>query len=75
MKSSKELMTEEFVKLYDKVFDEQGNVRTCGREACKDLIRFCQSYADGSSNICFGNEKTGFMKVQEIKHLKEQLVG
>lgn len=51
---------------YNKVFDAQGNVRACGREACIALIEECQKI---ESYIYFGDVKTGRMQVEAIKQL------
>lgn len=51
-------------KLYVEVFDENGNVRLCGREKCKELIMVCQlKWPD----IDFGDITSGFMNVDNIK--------
>lgn len=50
-------------ELYNRVFDENGNVRLCGREACEELI-----YAlEEQTGIECGNEDTGMMDTEQIK--------
>jgi hypothetical protein len=49
---------------YKKVFDEDGEIRLCGREACKDLIMACE---EKYAQIDFGNTQTGMMNVENIK--------
>lgn len=50
---------------YDKVFDEHGNIRPCGREVCIKLIEACSEDED---MIYFGNSTTGEMEVETIKN-------
>ena len=50
--------------LYKIVFDENGEVRACGRENCKKLIKACMElYPD----VDFGNPETGMMNIEKIK--------
>lgn len=51
---------------YERVFDENGNVKACGREACKDLISACEQL---KPDVDFGNKDTGVMNVENIKKL------
>jgi hypothetical protein len=51
---------------YEKVFDENGNIKACGRDACKDLIREC---TNKWPDIDFGNADTGMMNVENIKKM------
>ena len=55
---------DEIKKAYDEVFDEDGNVRLCGREKCRNLIRLL---SDEYLGIYFGDEESGMMQVQNIK--------
>jgi hypothetical protein len=48
------------------VFDEDGNIKVCGREACKALIRECE---DRCPDIDFGDSETGMMNVENIKKM------
>lgn len=50
--------------LYNAVFDTTNKVRSCGREACIELIKCCKE-AEPSTD--FGNAETGFMQVDNIK--------
>lgn len=59
---------EEFLKLYEKVFNENNNIKICGRQNCINLIEAAQKI---EPNIDFGNVKTGFMNTQNLKNLKE----
>ncbi len=51
---------------YNEVFDAQGNIRACGREACIALIEECKKV---ESYIYFGDVKTGHMQIEAIKQL------
>ena len=54
---------------FDEVFEPDGNIRSCGREACKKLITIMQEQFPG---VDFGNLETGCMNVENIKryHVK-----
>lgn len=51
-------------KLYDEVFDENGNNRLTGRAKCQELIKMCQSI---NPTIDFGNEETGMTNPENIR--------
>ena len=48
---------------YNAVFDENGKVKACGRDACSRLINLMRKYT--SKNV--GNENTGILEVDTIK--------
>ena len=50
---------------YNVVFDEDGNVKACGRKACSKLIELCEMATNGQMD--FGNKETGMMNVELIK--------
>lgn len=50
---------------YQIVFDEDGNVKTCGRKNCSKLIELCEMATNGQMD--FGNKETGIMNVELIK--------
>jgi hypothetical protein len=52
--------------LYNTVFDDHGNVKACGRDACKKLISACQKE---NPMIDFGNLETGMMNISNIQRL------
>ena len=56
-------------ELYDKCFDEQGNIKQCGRQNCINLILACQKI--GGRN--YGDIETGYMNVDAIKHLMKEV--
>ena len=49
--------------LYDNVFNTDGSIKPCGRDACKALIIRMKLL----SNEDVGNEDTGFMNVRVLK--------
>lgn len=51
--------------LYEKVFDENGNVTLCGRENCVELINICEQL---SGEVC-GNKTRGYMYTDKIKEV------
>ena len=61
---------EKILKLYGMVFDENGEIRVCGREKCKSLIYACRNL---DPNTYFGDTTYGFMEVDAIKDLWEKL--
>lgn len=50
--------------LYKGVFDENGNIKVCGRDKCISLIKKLHEI-DKSTD--YGNVETGFMHIQNIK--------
>ena len=59
-------------ELYDKAFDEDGNVRLCGRDVCIELIT--QMTVFFGSGINFGDVATGYMNVGNVKKYYEMLM-
>ena len=60
-----------FINQYNKVFDEQGNVKACGREACMDLINMCKVQEPSTD---FGNPLTGMMNVENIQKFRKKSI-
>lgn len=58
-------------ELFEVVFDKDGNIKSCGREACKKLILACEKIKPG---VDFGNSENGFMNVENIKALYNESV-
>lgn len=63
-------MEKVFVKLYTEVFDEKGSIKACGRVKCMELIKTAVEL-DGKTK--YGNLKTGFMNVDNLKALYESI--
>lgn len=57
------------IEQYNKVFDENGNVKACGREECMNLINMCK-VEDPLTD--FGNPLTGMMNIENIKAFRKQ---
>lgn len=62
---------EAFIEQYNRVFDENGQVKACGREECKNLINMCKLEAP---NEDFGNPLTGMMNVENIQKFRTQVL-
>lgn len=69
LKLRREILREELRQKYDEVFDEDGKIKACGREKCKDLIRVCTMIAPMG---IYGDIKTGFLNEKGIKKVKEK---
>ena len=63
-------MKQRFLGLYDLAFDENGNIKACGREVCKELIVLANQI---EKNVKHGDETTGMMEVDTIKSLRATL--
>lgn len=57
----------EFEKLYKICFDENENIKACGRENCKKLIK----YLGGEP---YGNPDTGVMNTKNIIKLHRNIM-
>lgn len=71
-------MHEEFYELFNEVFDEEGNVKSCGRGVCARLIQAALKLDPHSDQSYYGDcnhdsPKYGTMNVQRIKALRESL--
>lgn len=60
----------DLVLKYNKVFDENGNIKACGRENCKDLIKAIHAVSDK----IVGDEEMGIMRVDILKKEYKKLV-
>lgn len=65
----------EFKEKYDAVFNENGSVKLCGREKCKDLVIACMVLSKNGTKNYFGNPDTGMMNVENIQKFKKGLLG
>ena len=57
------------IEQYNRVFDEMGNVKACGREEYKNLINMCKMEEPLTD---FGNPITGMMNVENIKKFRKK---
>lgn len=62
---------EEFINTYNKVFNAEGNIKSCGREYCKQLIELAIQIGDKDKH--YGEVRTGFMDTDNIKELYNSL--
>ena len=60
---------QELKKAYNVVFDENGEVKACGRECTTHLIKSIKKY----TNENVGDEGTGRMDVKKLKSVYESL--
>ena len=70
-----------FLKLFDEVFDQEGNIKPCGREICAKLIKLAERVDQTPPNLpnFFGisdpeNPKYGYMNVPRMKALHERII-
>lgn len=59
-------MREEFLELYEEVFDAEGNIKACGRDKCKKLMLAAKRLDNRAD---YGNIETGFMDISELHEL------
>ena len=59
-----------FKILYQEVFDEEGNVKACGRSVCQELILLANQI---EKDISHGNANTGMMDIDAIKKLHSNI--
>ena len=55
-------MEDEFERLFTRVFDENNQIKRCGRDACIELIE----YVENTYNIEVGREKQGIIDNREL---------
>ena len=63
----KEVLEEMLPVVYSEVFDEQGNVKACGREKCIELIEICSELDPFNY---YGDSKLGFLNEKNIFKLR-----
>ena len=64
-------MNSELTKAYDAVFDENGQIKTCGRTACINLIVLMRNYTTED----VGDEVTGKIKIEAMKAEYSKICG
>jgi hypothetical protein len=62
---------EELKNAYQDVFDEDGNVRACGRALCLRLMLFLKRFRPKAN---LGNFDTGVMNVDVVKNMYKSIV-
>lgn len=63
----REVLEEMLPVVYSEVFDEQGNVKACGREKCLELIEICSELDPFNY---YGDSKLGFLNEENIFKLR-----
>lgn len=63
-------LKQEFLSIYSEVFDENNNIKFCGRVKTTKLINIA---AKINKDIDFGNVHTGIMNVDNIKNLYNEI--
>lgn len=63
----KDVLEEMLLVVYDEVFDENGNVKACGREKCLELIEICSEIDPFNY---YGDSKQGFLNEANIFKLR-----
>lgn len=53
---------------YEAVFDEDGNIKACGRAACIRLIEACQ---EKDQKTYFGDKDTGILNLSTFDKIKQ----
>ena len=61
----------EFLVLYEEVFDENVRVTNCGRDKCRELIAAARKI---DKQRDFGSIKTGFLNVSNMVALRNELL-
>ena len=67
-KEVRAMANSKFREAFETVFDENGNVKLCGREACRRLIK---SAMELNPKINFGNPVTGQINLESYPLLKK----
>ena len=62
---------EEFKQVYHDVIDENGCMKACGRERCKDLIRLAHHITGGLNT--YGNPESGCVDREKMIELYNEL--
>lgn len=60
-----------FIKLYNEVIDNNGNIKVCGRDKCKELIEISDKL---DKNTYYGNIDTGMLNIEALKALHNKVV-
>ena len=53
----------ELNKLYDELFDSNGDIKLCGREKCMEFINQLDDLKNALNEIDVGNKRTGQINV------------
>lgn len=61
---------EKFNKQYKVVFNDNGEIKVCGRDACKELISLAEKI--DKENAPYGDHKDGFVNIDKMHALYEK---
>lgn len=56
-------MEQNITTLYERVFDDEGNVKACGRRACQELMMALERFVGTSC----GDKENGYMNIPAVK--------
>lgn len=70
IRKERSIVDDRFFELYDRCIDENGHVKACGRDACKDLLRY---FSDFEYPEKYGNIQTGMLNTEEIVKYRKEL--
>ena len=62
---------DEIKELYNEVFDEQGNIKLCGRDTCKKLMRALNEIYE---DVNFGDLDAGFLNIETVQKYASKLI-
>ncbi len=62
---------DEIMNLYNQVFDENGNIKLCGRETCKQLMLALNEIF---KTVKFGDMDSGFLYIDVVKEYINRLI-
>lgn len=57
---------DKFISLYKICFDDNGNIKACGRQACKNLLEFL-------NDDKYGDIKTYRLNIEEVNKLYREI--
>lgn len=66
----RKIIETQFSSIYNSVFDTEENIKACGRETCRELIRVANKLEPG---VVHGELQTGFMDSKTIIRLHNKL--
>ena len=72
LSDEKQELIKNFNRLYDEVFDTDGNIKACGRAKCIELINAAEKIKSiWLIHADMGNETTGYINVNQIRTIKD----
>lgn len=72
LSNEKKELIKDFSRLYDEVFDTDGNIKACGRAKCIELINAAEKIKSiWMMHEAMGNETTGYINVNQIRTIRK----